>query len=334
MAEVAEVEPQPQPGIYFGSVRLGATIEGSVRIFRPTVGTSGLAIKAEPPTFVRIGDIKFGSQDYGGNIQGFCDIELSVDTGRAGPWSGVIRLDIGQQQVSIPVSATVRPQMPQLTRLLVVETPFNKYSGSNADVFKPWLKLMEDGHFDVHYLAARHGMPVIGKVDLAQIDVVLLGMSGLLFLQDSDVTRLKQFVDDGGRLVLAANRFFRGTVVKANELLEPYGLSMVDTENRRTREVKIQASDISEDPLTERVKTLFFFRPSPVRVVDSRTAKILVTSPREPGEGYLAVARAKRGEVIALGQSLWWDWISNERGEAANNAALLANLLAKSRARK
>jgi hypothetical protein len=41
-----------------------------------------------------------------------------------------------------------------------------------------------------------------------------------------------------------------------------------------------------------------------------------------------------RGEVIALGQSLWWDWISNARGKAENNAAFLATLLAKPRSHR
>jgi hypothetical protein len=153
-------------------------------------------------------------------------------------------------------------------------------------------------------------------------------------LQDSDVVLLKRFVEGGGRLILAANYFFRGTVSKSNELLEPYGLRMQDTESPATRDIEIQGAQIRPDPLTEGVNALHFFRPSQVAVTDPNKARILVSVPDHPGEGIVAVARAGEGEVVALGQSLWWNWIATEKGKASDNAALLANLLKKSQKRK
>src|SRR3954464_2646240 len=86
-----------------GSVRVGATAEGSVRIFREGENASGLAIKVEPPAFVRVEDIQVGSQEYGANIRGYCDIRLSLDTRRAGDYSGELHVEIGREQVAIPV---------------------------------------------------------------------------------------------------------------------------------------------------------------------------------------------------------------------------------------
>jgi hypothetical protein len=318
----------------FGSVRVGATVEGSVRIFRAAESASGLAIKIEPPAFVRVENLEVGTQSYGGAMRGFCDISLSLDTERAGDYSGDLRFEIGRERVAVPLSVTVRPQMPHLTRVLVLETPFSKFSTNDATMFAPWLDLVNGAHLDVHYLDARRGMPVLREFDLAKIDVVLLGMEGLVGLQDSDIRLLKQFVEQGGRTVLAANHFFVGTVGKANELLVPYGLRMTDVESHDRLEFVLGAAEVTDDPLTQGVKSLYFHRPSPVAVTDSQKGKVLVAAPDYPGEGFVAVARAGQGEVVAVGESLWWSWIAMEKAKGSQNAVLLGNLLQKSSKRK
>ena len=329
----AKAEAQPN-FLAFGSVRVGATVEGSIRIFRETASASGLAVKYEPPSFLRVNDLKVGAQEYGPNTRGFCDLSLSVDTSRPGNYSGDLLVEIGRQQAAVRVSVTVRPQMPNLTRLLVVSSPFSKFSTSDATTFAPWLEEVSEGHLDPHYLEVQRGMPVLGKIDLTKIDVVLLGMEGLFFLQDSDTKLLKQFMERGGRSILAANYFFRGTVAKANELLVDYGLRMTDAENPRQPEFELGPGEIAADPLTHGVKKLYFHRPSPVVVTDPEKGKILVATPGEPGKGFVAVARAGRGEVIALGTSLWWDWVSRDKTRGSDNGALMANLLQKSAKRK
>src|SRR5262249_34983564 len=119
----AEVQPNT---LRFGSVRVGATVEGSIRIFRAGNDAAGLAAKVAPPAFLRVEDIQLGSQEGGPNNRGYCDIWVSLDTRRAGEYSGELRVGLGQEQVAVPVGAWVRPQMPRLTRLLVVETPFSR----------------------------------------------------------------------------------------------------------------------------------------------------------------------------------------------------------------
>ena len=177
-------------------------------------------------------------------------------------------------------------------------------------------------------------MPVLRKVDLAKIDVIFLGMEGLCGLQDADIKLLKDFIERGGRTVLAANAFFVGTVGKANELLLPFGLRMTDTEPRGQNEFDLRAADIADHVLTEGVKTLYFRRPSPVEVTDKQKGKVLVAAPGYPEAGFVAVARAGQGEVIALGQSLWWSWLDGDKAASSDNALLLSNLLKKSQKRK
>jgi hypothetical protein len=47
-----------------------------------------------------------------------------------------------------------------------------------------------------------------------------------------------------------------------------------------------------------------------------------------PGDGFVAMARAGKGEVVALGESLWCFWISPRRDPSGGNAGLLRWLLA------
>ena len=103
----AEVQPN---ALRFGSVRVGATVEGSIRIFRQGNDASGLAIKVEPPAFLRVEDIQVGSQQFGPNNRGYCDIWVSVDIRRAGDFSGELRVALGREQVAVPVARGCDPR--------------------------------------------------------------------------------------------------------------------------------------------------------------------------------------------------------------------------------
>ena len=74
-----------------------------------------------------------------------------------------------------------------------------------------------------------------------------------------------------------------------------------------------------------------FFRASPVRA--DKGGRVLVTSPEfvETNVGYAATAKAGKGEVVALGESLWWNWVSEARAKESDNAKLLGYLLAPTR---
>src|SRR5262249_41188024 len=150
--------------------------------------------------------------------------------------------------------------------------------------------------------------------DLSEFDVILLAESGVTNLQKADVERLEKFMDEGGRVVVSASYFFRGSVPKANELLVPHGLQMTDADPDVLpvhQFFELKGADSAEDPLTKDVKQVRVHRPSPTAVTDKAKGKILVAAPHfPPGEGFIASARAGKGEIVALGASLWWHWIS------------------------
>ena len=92
---------------------------------------------------------------------------------------------------------------------------------------------------------------------------------------------------------------------------------------------EVKGDGLRADPLTDGVRSLNFFRPSPIAVQGKAT--ILAAAEPYPGQGFAAVARAGNSEVAIVGQSLWWSWITPDRSKGADNARLLQNLLTRPR---
>ena len=310
----------------FGAVRVGAAVEGSVRIFRERADASIPKPKVEAPTFVRIMSVEVGTQKYGSDTKGFCDIAVSIDTQHVGDQVGRLRIEIGEQRVEVPISVSVQPQKNDQSRVLVVETPFNKFSTSHATDFAGWLRLVETAAIDASYLDVERGKSVLRDIDLERFDVVLLAGGGLVHLLDPDIAQLKQFVERGGRVILAANHFFQGTIEKANELVIPYGLRMIDTESNQPNEFDVESNAIVADPLTEGVKVLYFHRPSPTTVMDGKRGKLLVRAAVYPGEGWVAMRACGRGGSYRPGRVALV-----ELGQPIGQLALVAESLEKVR---
>jgi hypothetical protein len=315
-----------------GSVRIGATVEASVRIFEVGADTAGVQLQIDPPPFLRVKQTQLGTQTYGTlGTYSVCDISVSVNTAQPGAYSAPLCVQVGTQRVEIPVTVDISPREADETRLLVVETPFQRFSTADATLFVPWLELVKKAKLDCHYLESERNQPVLRDLDLSAFDVILLGESGLVWAQEADIAKLKKFIGDGGRVVVTANYFFRGTVAKANELLVPCGLRMTDAEPQGIDLIEVRTFGIFEHVLTKDVRTVRFHRPSLVTVLDEQRGKILVAASDEPKEGFVAVAGSGKGEIVAVGTSLWWNWIASAQESGFDNALLLKNLLTKAR---
>ncbi|MBW3541306.1 MAG: hypothetical protein KY476_13645 [Planctomycetes bacterium] len=304
-------------------------MEGSVRVWDEGDRAAGVAIAVQPPSFVRVIRAEPGirnSENMASRV--YCDVSLAVDTAQAGEYSGSLTVGVGTRVVELPTSVRVVEPGPNQIRLLVVETPFEKFSTSNADMFKSWLQLVETARLDVDYLEVVRPRSVLGDRDLDRYQVILLGEGGVCFALEDDVDRLLRFIDGGGRVIVCANRYFVPSVQGANELLGPCGLRIDDEEvRRRAGNIDISGGDIRDDGVLKDVRRLRFFRPSPIALIDLKAAKLLVSAPQFPGRGYVASARFGQGEIIAIGQSLWWNWIGDAKFDGFDNAALLQKLL-------
>jgi hypothetical protein len=324
-AEAQPVAETLQPDkVNVGRVYVGATVEASMRILFKGDDLAGLRVAAEAPPFSRVTRTDLGTQKYGSGERIFCDVWLSFDTRQPGLYRDTIEVKVGPTQVAVPVAGEVLEAKPGLRRILIAETPFQRFSTADSSHFEPWLKLVESAGLNANYLEVDRESPVLRDVDLSRFDVVLLAGTGVIYAQESDYQKLKTFVYRGGRLIVTANCFFRNTVEKANEFVTHYGLRMNDDDSNL---VDVDAAGIVSHPLTKDVRALRFHRASPVVVEAPDRARILVQVPSMPAAGYVAVARAGKGEVVVLGESLWWSWMSSQLTDGADNEVLLKNLL-------
>jgi hypothetical protein len=325
--KAGDVQPDRIP---FGVAHVGAIVEGSCMVFEPG-RDSKIPFSVTAPKFVTVRRTETHHQQYGPGRDFVCGtVEFGIDTSAAGALSGEIAVTLGNSAARVPVSATVRPATRGLTRVLIVETPFCQYSTSQGEKYKVWTDLVKEASLDVSYLLVARGQPVLGDLDLSKFDCVLLADGGLVQLQAADIRRVRAFAEAGGRVVVAANRFMRGTVEGANTVLDGYGLKIIDEEAHGAfNDATLEKGNF--DPILEKagVKSARFFRASPVRVTDDKSGRILVNAAGvgTPGEGFVASAKAGKGEVMALGESMWWHWITPEQARGTDNAKLLRRLL-------
>lgn len=135
-----------------------------------------------------------------------------------------------------------------------------------------------------------------------------------------DVKRLRTFAEGGGRLAVAANSFSMNSVKGANAVLDEQLPHPAGT-------ITLGKDDLAADVVKAGVTSAKFYRGSPVTVEKSGRVLAAAVGFKQPGMGYAAIATAGKGEVVALGESLWCFWVSEKRAGDSDNAKLLRFLL-------
>ena len=335
----APTEPIHYPDeLNVGQVRVGATLEASVRFIVPGPDIKGVKVSIQPPPFLRVEQTRsrttvFGNRALGERTCIVCDLFVSFDTKDAGEFRGELAVEIAGEELKVPVSIDVLEQEPGLTRVLVLDAPFQGFYGSWAarSQLESWLNLVKSAKLDVHYFLSGpdRGRPITRDVHLSDFDVVMAHFGTTAAA--SDFERLKEFAESGGRVILLANRTFGGSVAKANEFMTPLGLTVHDTLPKgQVRLIEIDKDYIPQHPLTVGVRKVRFDNPSPITVTDEEKAEILVGARVFEGSAFVARAKAGKGDVIAVGIINWWVWISTDPQES-DDALLLKNLLTQGR---
>jgi hypothetical protein len=326
---VGQVQPDSLP---FGTLHTGAVAEGSFMIFAPADDPKP-KIKVDAPKFVTVLNTGTHAQQFGpGNDFTCVSVEVAIDAAKAGDLKGEIKVTVGEVVTKVPVSATVKERKAGTPRVLIVGTPFERYSTSDGKEYTGWTNVVDAAGLDVSYLLLRKDTAALRDIDLSKFDCVLLSADALVSQTAADIKRVRAFVEAGGRLVVTANAFFIGSVKGANAVLDGYGIEMKDVEAPKAQEVELTKDNFDADVVKAAVGKAKFFRASPVKV--DKGGRVLVSTPEfdEPGYGYVATAKAGKGEVVALGESLWWNWVSEGKGKGqangSDNGKLLAFLLA------
>ena len=326
-SRTSESDPRTQPDqLSIGQVRVGARVEASILVRGQDADNAVDDINVKLPSFLTLKNVSRDPQ------RNWCIFSLTFETRKSGKREDRIEIYSGTVKSEVPVAIEVLSQDEDLTRVLVVETPFHGFATKNGALFQTWVDLVRRARLDVNYLECsredEHGpVEVLEGVELFDFDVVLLATSGLCHAQQADWYKLAHFVEEGGRIIIAANRFLVPSVPKANQFLEYYGLKMLDEEPRCSREWILNSTHLTPHSFTKLITRLRFFRPSPISVRDERYARIIVSAPPYPECGFVTVTKAGKGEVIALGQSLWYSWIGAEEAKEFDNSLLLQQLI-------
>ena len=314
----------------FGMTYVGATMEGSFRLYQDGDDASRVHVEVKAPDFVKAEVIEKGSNTYGRlGSKVHVEVKVVIDTSSVGNFKGEILATVAGRELAVPVSARVLEPKKDATRLLVIGSPLHSTSTGDGSLFNAWRELVENAELETSCLLVEREKPLLGKLELSRFDVVLLGPGAVFWIKPPEIALLHDYLLQGGRVVVCANRFFSKTPERANAITSPYGLEMADTEDAGGGAVELAGGQITKHALTNGVERLSFFRASPITTKDPMNAKILVAAPNFEGQGLVAVARAGKGEVVLLGQSLWWNWISEKRAGKSQNSRLLQNLLTK-----
>jgi hypothetical protein len=332
-AKVGQVQPNR---IVFDKVHAGATAEASFLVFAAPSADGKAKFEVTAPPFVKVLRKDTDVSTAGGEfVRG--TVEFALDTTKVGELTGQIAVQLNATSVHVPVSASVKPQRAGLLRVLVVETPFQRFSTTDGGHFRQWTDLVAAAPWDVNYLLAHRDRPVLRDLNLSDFGAVLLGPEGVWGLKPADVKRVRAYAEDGGCVVVMANYFFRGTVAKANTLLARYGVVMADAEARDgSGEVTMERTAIDPRLVQAGIERVTFFRASPLTVTNPLLAKVLVKAAHvgQGDDGFVATANAGNGKLIAVGQSLWWDWVSSRRDPYGGNAMLLRWVLTSAHERR
>jgi len=333
-AKVGQVQPDR---IVFDKVYAGAMVEASFLVFAAPSADGKTKFEVTAPPFVKVLRKDTDVSNAGGREYLRGTVEFALDTTKVGKFTDKIAVQLNATSVHVPVSASVRPQRAGLLRLLVVETPFQRFSTSDGGHFRQWTDLVAAAPWDVHYLLAPRDQSVLRDLKLSDFGAVLLGPEGVWGMKPADVKRVRAYVEDGGSVIVMANYFFRGTVEKANTLLTRYGVKMADAEARDgSAEVTIEKDAIDSQLVKAGIERVTFFRASPSTVTNPMLAKVLVKAAHvgQSDDGFVATANAGNGKIIVIGQSLWWDWVSSHRDPHGSNAKLLRWVLTSAHQRR
>jgi hypothetical protein len=330
-------EPQPDC-LHLGVVYVGATVEASFAV-RETGDDPKIQFDVRAPKFVKVLHKSTEVQQFGAQNKPIVwgSVEIGIDTTAAGEFRGELTVTLGKTTSKVPVSATVKARRSGLSRILIVETPFEQYSTNDGRHFQAWTDLVEDSPLDISYLLIHRGEPVLRDLELKPFDSVFLSAGALVHATTADVKLVREYAEKGGRVIVAANYFFRGSIEQANVVLGGYGLEMRDEEAREmgSMNITLKKDDLDSWLVKQGVQSLHFHRASPIAVLDAKKARILVRAKGvgEAGDGFVARAQAGKGEVLVLGEALWWHWISKEQAKGTDNAKLLRWLMARQRRR-
>lgn len=291
------------PWFDFGKVYIDSKVDASCKIDDGEI----IDINSKPSWIV----INHLSTDWVG---------FSVDTSSIGDYSGTLIIETTAGDINVDVKITIRSTPVPTAKMLVVDTPFDRYSTSTPETFKTMTDVMDSGLVNVSYVSTENlGDHNLSVMNFEDYDVVLLAQGGLSYVQ-ANVDYLKDYVNNGGCLIVCADSFWSTSIENANLILNDFDLSIRDEEYG----YEVLITDFAHHPITSGVSQLRLLRPSPVEALSTEVTILAHPSGAPENEGVLAVS-GQKGKIMALGNSLWWYSFLNW-GKDYDNTKIFLNI--------
>ena len=314
----AQTAPGLRPAVDLGPLAVGAVVEASFGVYWDDAALAKATAEVVAPKLVKI--LRVDTRSY--VDRALTTVAFVVDTAAPRTIDDVFTLRCGTETATVPLRAELRALPPGGSRVLVAQTPFETFSSDDPETFAAWRQIVAGARLDVDYRLVQAGRSTFDVGALSRVDVVLAGENALLDLDDLQVAKLQGFVCGGGRLIVCANAFYVGTVRGANRIAEAFDLEILDRES--TGSGRVDAAGLARHPLTVGIETIEVSRPSPVKLGDSAFVVGLTTCATPSEQPFVAMATtASGGEIVVIGDSLWWNTASKSPGFAR----LLRNLL-------
>ena len=288
-----------QPPWYdFGKVYKNSKVEASAKIVNATI------MDFYTPEWIEIYEY---DDDW---------FKFKVNTSIIGELSDEIIVETTKEKVGLPLKIDIRQEPEPIISMLIYETPFDMHSTRDPSVFYPLINIIDKGLVNVSYY-------LYFPKNLQYYDLILLAEGGLTRLTPMQIQTLKNYVINGGNLFICADSFYRGTIEKANQIIKEFGLKLIDEEFGGD----VFVNKITLHPITSGVSMLRMWRPSIIIAEDSFINVKILASPSGvvKNEGVLAVSHTGSGNIIVLGDSLWWSSFL-KHGENFDNSKIFLNI--------
>jgi hypothetical protein len=320
-AQPAALEVVPA-SIDFGVVERGAKVVSTADAFLGPGSAEGKRFTVEPPEFVTIRSA--GVTTFGPTLR--FRMEFSVNTAETGVKDGAIGVILDNLSFQIPVRIEVVQPREGSVGTLLLDSPFR--NGATPAGIDAWHDLVVRANLSPHYVTHQEG-PCLGGIDLGRYRSVLINNTGSVHLSAREVGDLREFVRDGGRLVLFAGPESAGERFPMHDLVESFGLKALQ-EQVTPKLFSVAAKSLPDDPMFAGVGELRFQGHYPISITDSDSARVVLSYPNRPEAAVVAQAKLGDGDVIAIAQHHWPVWFGegpDRKFVGADNALLLENLL-------
>jgi unsaturated rhamnogalacturonyl hydrolase len=138
------------------------------------------------------------------------------------------------------------------------------------------------------------------------------------YIADDEITAIREWVRNGGRLVILGNDAGNAEFEHLNKLNAEFGFTFTETTHHNAQQSGKLSLPLPEHPIFEGAQTFYAVDVAPLKIARPSVQAIL----SDNGEPIMALTSFGKGKVFALGDP----WIYNEYIHSGSNQKIAENL--------